>query len=86
MQIFEYAVLALYSLFIVSMSFAFGCGIAAAFPRAVKKASDINRHPNLYLCRRKPGSMFTIMAIKRAEVLRVSCAFKSARLICCSTS
>ena len=48
MHVFEYIVLALYSLFIVSMSFAFGYGIAAAFPRAVKKASDINRHPNLY--------------------------------------
>jgi hypothetical protein len=37
MHVFEYIVLALYSLFIVSMSFAFGYGIAAAFPRAVKK-------------------------------------------------
>ena len=45
---FEYAVLALYALFILFMSFAFGRGIAAAFPRAVRKAPDANRHPNLY--------------------------------------
>jgi hypothetical protein len=48
MQWFEYAVLALYALFILFMSFAFGRGIAAAFPRAVRKAPDANRHPNLY--------------------------------------
>ncbi len=48
MQIFEYVVLVLYALFIATMSLAFGFGIAAAFPRAVKKAPDINCHPNLY--------------------------------------
>lgn len=48
MQWFEYAVLALYALFILFMSFAFGRGISAAFPRAVRKAPDANRHPNLY--------------------------------------
>lgn len=47
-QIFEQIVLVFYALFLVSMSFAFGCGIAAAFPRAVKKTSDSNLHPNLY--------------------------------------
>jgi hypothetical protein len=44
---FEYIVLVLYAVFIVCMSLAFGRGIAAAFPRAVKKAPDANRHPNL---------------------------------------
>ncbi|OYW77546.1 MAG: hypothetical protein B7Z37_03715 [Verrucomicrobia bacterium 12-59-8] len=48
LQGYEYAVLALYALFIVCMSQAFGRGIAAAFPRAVNKAPDANRHPNLY--------------------------------------
>ena len=48
MQAFEYVVMALYALFILCMSFAFGRGIAAAFPRAVRKAPDANRHPNLY--------------------------------------
>ncbi|MFZ2278313.1 MAG: Pycsar system effector family protein [Prosthecobacter sp.] len=48
LRLFEYVVLALYALFILCMSFAFGRGIAAAFPRAVKKAPDTNRHPNLY--------------------------------------
>ena len=48
MHLFEYAVLALYALFILCMSLAFGRGIAAAFPRAVKKVPDANLHPNLY--------------------------------------
>jgi hypothetical protein len=48
MQLFEQAVLALYSLFILCMCLAFGCGIAAAFPRTVKKAADANSHPSLY--------------------------------------
>jgi hypothetical protein len=48
MQVFEGVVLLLYLLFIVCMSCAFGRGIAAAFPRAVNKVSDANRHPNLY--------------------------------------
>lgn len=48
MQIFEYVVLALYSLFIVSMGFAFGSGIAAAFPRSVNKSTNRNHLPNLY--------------------------------------
>ncbi len=46
--LFEYLVLGLYSLFLLCMCFAFGCGIAAAFPRAVKKAADAKHHPNLY--------------------------------------
>ncbi len=48
MQLFEQAVLALYSLFILCMCLAFGCGIAAAFPRAVKKAPAAYSHPSLY--------------------------------------
>lgn len=48
LQIFEQIVLVLYSLFGLSITFAFGWGIAAAFPRAVKKAANTNRHPNLY--------------------------------------
>jgi hypothetical protein len=48
MQLFEQAVLALYSLFILCMCLAFGCGIAAAFPRTVKKAPAANSHPSLY--------------------------------------
>jgi len=48
MQLFEQAVLALYSLFILCMCLAFGCGIAAAFPRTVKKAAAANSHPSLY--------------------------------------
>jgi hypothetical protein len=48
MNSFESLVLSLYLLFIFCMCCAFGRGIAAAFPRAVTKASDLNRHPNLY--------------------------------------
>ena len=48
MQIFEHIVLVLYSLFVLSISFASGWGIAAAFPRAIKKTADTNHHPNLY--------------------------------------
>ena len=48
MQIFDLVVFVLYSLFLLSMSFAFGCGIAAAFPRAVKKNPGSSLHPNLY--------------------------------------
>jgi len=48
MSWFEGCVLLLYLLFIICMSCAFGRGIAAAFPRAVNKISDKNRHPNLY--------------------------------------
>ena len=48
MSWFEGCVLLLYLLFIICMSCAFGRGIAAAFPRAVNKISDRNRHPNLY--------------------------------------
>ena len=48
LQLFEQIVIVLYSLFGLSITFAFGWGIAAAFPRAVKKAADTNRHPNLY--------------------------------------
>jgi len=44
----ELVVLALYALFIGCMCLAFGRGIAAAYPRAVRKAPDANRHPNLY--------------------------------------
>lgn len=44
----EVAVLALYALFIGCMCLAFGRGIAAAYPRAVRKVADANRHPNLY--------------------------------------
>jgi hypothetical protein len=48
MAYFEGFVLALYLVFILCMSCAFGRGIAAAFPRSVRKTSDFNRHPNLY--------------------------------------
>jgi hypothetical protein len=48
MQIFEHIVLVLYSLFVLSISFTSGWGIAAAFPRAIKKTADTNQHPNLY--------------------------------------
>jgi hypothetical protein len=48
LRVHEVVVLALYALFIVSMCQAFGRGIAAAYPRAVRKTSDANRHPNLY--------------------------------------
>ena len=48
MACFEGFVLSLYLLFILCMSCAFGRGIAAAFPRAVRKTSALNRHPNLY--------------------------------------
>jgi len=48
MQVFEGVVLLLYLLFIVCMSYAFGRGIAAAFPRAINKKSAANCHPNLY--------------------------------------
>lgn len=48
MRWFEIAALFFYLLFILCMCFAFGRGIAAAFPRAVKKQSGENHHPNLY--------------------------------------
>ena len=48
LQLFELVVLVLYSLSGLSITFAFGWGIAAAFPRAIKKAAATNRHPNLY--------------------------------------
>lgn len=48
LRMHELVVLALYALFIGCMCLAFGRGIAAAYPRAVRKAPDANRHPNLY--------------------------------------
>lgn len=48
LRTYEVVVLGLYMLFILCMCQAFGRGIAAAYPRAVKKAADANRHPNLY--------------------------------------
>ncbi len=48
MQWFESMAVLLYLLFIPCMCFAFGRGIAAAFPRAVKKNGGENHHPNLY--------------------------------------
>jgi hypothetical protein len=48
MQWFETLALLLYLLFFVCMCFAFGRGIAAAFPRAVRKNGGENHHPNLY--------------------------------------
>jgi len=48
MNPFESAVMLLYLLFIFCMCCAFGQGISAAFPRAVKKAAEVNSHPNLY--------------------------------------
>lgn len=48
MRGFENAAVALYLLFIICMCFAFGRGIAAAFPRAVRKTGGKNHHPNLY--------------------------------------
>ncbi len=48
MQWFEALALLLYLLFFVCMCFAFGRGIAAAFPRAVRKSGGENHHPNLY--------------------------------------
>lgn len=48
LQWFEALALLLYLLFFVCMCFAFGRGIAAAFPRAVRKSGGENHHPNLY--------------------------------------
>ena len=48
LQWFECLALLLYLLFIICMCFAFGRGIAAAFPRAVRKSGGENNHPNLY--------------------------------------
>lgn len=44
----EWIALAFYGVFIVAMGFAFGRGIAAAFPRAIRKTGGANHHPNLY--------------------------------------
>lgn len=44
----EWLALALYGIFIVAMCLAFGRGIAAAFPRAIRKSAGLNHHPNLY--------------------------------------
>ncbi len=48
MRWFEGLGVLLYLLFIICMCVAFGRGIAAAFPRAVKKSGGENHHPNLY--------------------------------------
>ncbi|MDI1313837.1 hypothetical protein [Prosthecobacter sp.] len=48
MRWFESMAVLLYLIFIICMCFAFGRGIAAAFPRAVKKGGGENHHPNLY--------------------------------------
>jgi hypothetical protein len=40
--------LVFYAVFIVAMCQAFGRGISAAFPRAIRKSSGLNHHPNLY--------------------------------------
>jgi len=44
----DWLALIFYGIFIVAMSQAFGRGIAAAFPRAIRKTSGLNHHPNLY--------------------------------------
>lgn len=44
----DWLALVFYAVFIIAMCLAFGRGIAAAFPRAIRKASTSNHHPNLY--------------------------------------
>jgi hypothetical protein len=44
----DWFALAFYGVFIVAMCQAFGRGIAAAFPRAIRKKSTATHHPNLY--------------------------------------
>lgn len=44
----EWLALAHYGIFIVAMCLAFDRGIAAAFPRAIRKTAGVNHHPNLY--------------------------------------
>ncbi len=70
MQIFEYVVLVSYALFIVSMGFAFGSGIAAAFPRSVKKSPNVNHHPNLYFSGQIvniPGDVYADLFCKQSN-------------------
>lgn len=47
-HVFESAAICLYAAFTVFMGIALGRGIAAAFPRAVKKATGLNHSPSLY--------------------------------------
>lgn len=44
----EWVALVFYAIFIAAMGSAFIRGISAAFPRAVRKSSGVNHHPNLY--------------------------------------
>lgn len=44
----EWLALIFYGIFFVAMCQAFGRGIAAAFPRAIRKTPGLNHHPNLY--------------------------------------
>jgi hypothetical protein len=60
----EWIATGFYGVFIVAMCLAFGRGIAAAFPRAVRKASGVNHHPNLYFS----GQIVSIAADDYAEL------------------
>lgn len=44
----EWIALGFYGVFLIAMCLAFGRGIAAAFPRAIRKTAGANHHPNLY--------------------------------------
>jgi hypothetical protein len=48
LAVHEWIALAFYGVFIIAMCQAFGRGIAAAFPRAIRKTAGVNHHPNLY--------------------------------------
>ncbi|PAW63965.1 MAG: hypothetical protein B9S36_03600 [Verrucomicrobiia bacterium Tous-C2TDCM] len=44
----DWLALALYAVFIIAIGMTFWRGIAAAFPRAIRKTSTSTHHPNLY--------------------------------------
>jgi hypothetical protein len=60
----EWIALIFHGVFILAMCLAFGRGIAAAFPRAVRKAAGANHHPNLYFS----GQIVSIRADDYAEL------------------
>lgn len=60
----EWVAAIFYGCFIIAMCLAFGRGIAAAFPRAIRKSSAVNHHPNLYFT----GQIVSISSEEYAEL------------------
>ncbi len=60
----EWIALGFYAVFLIAMCLAFGRGIAAAFPRAIRKTAGANHHPNLYFT----GQIASIPADEYADL------------------